>query len=177
VLYNSARTRDLSHYESFATYHRSLYRQVEATGATPFAARARDRGLHGVLVAIARLLVDGATGDSSAGGIDRWADDLRSRAQLLVTRAQSIDDSEVPALEKEIEKLITAWEEADGLRKYAGWMDSTNALLTPAGGSGLQEPLEFPVEDPPWSTLTSLRDVDTETALRLVKEKVRTGGK
>ncbi|MEK8226503.1 helicase-related protein [Oerskovia sp. M15] len=35
TLFNASRSRDLSHYESFTTYHRALYRQVEATGATP----------------------------------------------------------------------------------------------------------------------------------------------
>ncbi|UUZ59601.1 helicase-related protein [Nocardioides sp. B-3] len=40
TLFNSGRSQDLSHYEAFTTYHRSIYQQVEATGATPFAPRA-----------------------------------------------------------------------------------------------------------------------------------------
>ena len=56
TIFNSARSRDRSHYEGFLPFHQSLYRAVEATSATPFAARARDRGLHGVLVALARYL-------------------------------------------------------------------------------------------------------------------------
>src|SRR5699024_6380381 len=51
VAFNAQRSRDVSHFESFISFHRSLYRSVEATTATPFAARARDRGAHGVLVA------------------------------------------------------------------------------------------------------------------------------
>ena len=51
----------------------------------------------GVLVAIARLLVDGAAGDGGAGTVD--IDVLRTRAQLLVVRAESVDPAEVPALE------------------------------------------------------------------------------
>ncbi len=56
VLYNAARSRDRSHYESFASYHSALYRQVESTSVTPFSARARDRALHAVLIGMARLL-------------------------------------------------------------------------------------------------------------------------
>jgi len=54
TLFNSGRSRDRSHYESFAAYHSALYRQVESTSVTPFSARARDRGLHAVLIALAR---------------------------------------------------------------------------------------------------------------------------
>src|SRR3954453_6370993 len=45
VLYNAARSRDRSHYESFRGYHAAVYRQVKSTSVTPFSARARDRAL------------------------------------------------------------------------------------------------------------------------------------
>ncbi len=54
TIYNWARPRDLSHYEAFEHYHATFYRHVEALSVTPFAARALDRGLTGVLVAMAR---------------------------------------------------------------------------------------------------------------------------
>jgi hypothetical protein len=54
TIYNWARPRDLSHYEAFEHYHATFYRHVEALSVTPFAARALDRGLTGVLVALAR---------------------------------------------------------------------------------------------------------------------------
>ncbi|MBM4633351.1 hypothetical protein GS482_15220, partial [Rhodococcus hoagii] len=63
VALNSNRSRDASHYESFIPFHRALYREVEATTATPFASRARDRGAHEMLVAAVRLLVASLRGD------------------------------------------------------------------------------------------------------------------
>jgi hypothetical protein len=54
TIYNWARPRDLSHYEAFEQYHATFYRHVEALSVTPFAARALDRGLTGLLVALAR---------------------------------------------------------------------------------------------------------------------------
>ena len=54
TIYNWARPRDLSHYEAFEHYHATFYRHVEALSVTPFSARALDRGLTGVLVAMAR---------------------------------------------------------------------------------------------------------------------------
>src|SRR5207302_73757 len=56
ALYNAGRSRDRSHYENFVAYHSALYRQVESSSVTPFSPRARDRGLHAVLVALARLM-------------------------------------------------------------------------------------------------------------------------
>jgi hypothetical protein len=54
VLLNPNRPRDRSHYELFPYWHQTFYRHVEATSCTPFASRALDRGLPGVVVAMAR---------------------------------------------------------------------------------------------------------------------------
>src|ERR1017187_7429954 len=55
TVFNWARPRDLSHYERFEHYHETFYKHVEALSVTPFSARALDRGLSGVLVALMRL--------------------------------------------------------------------------------------------------------------------------
>ena len=55
TLLNIHRPRDRSHYERFQSWHNSFYRAVEATSVTPFSPRALDRGLAGVVVALARL--------------------------------------------------------------------------------------------------------------------------
>lgn len=169
VMYNGARTRDLSHYENFSAYHRALYRQVEATGATPFAARARDRGLHGVLVSLARLLVEEARPESGARTVEAWSSRLRSVAELLVRRAESVAPGEGPHVEEHVERLISLWlDAAPHLTKYAGWFDTTGALLVQAGSQSPDEDLVFPPDDPPWRTLSSLRDVDAESGAFLV---------
>jgi hypothetical protein len=51
---NLHKPRDRTHYEQFGTFHRSFYRAVEATSVTPWAARALDRALAAVVVALAR---------------------------------------------------------------------------------------------------------------------------
>ena len=50
-----SRPRDLSHYETFEHYHATFYKHVEAQSVTPFAARAMDRGLTGIMVSHIRL--------------------------------------------------------------------------------------------------------------------------
>lgn len=50
-----SRPRDLSHYETFEHYHATFYKHVEAQSVTPFAPRAMDRGLTGLLLSGMRL--------------------------------------------------------------------------------------------------------------------------
>ena len=52
---NWSKPRDLSHYETYEHYHATFYQHVEAQSVTPFAPRAADRGLTGVLASMLRL--------------------------------------------------------------------------------------------------------------------------
>src|SRR5712692_5906848 len=54
TIYNWARPRDLSHYETFEHYHATFYRHVEALSVTPFSSRALDRGLTAAFVSLVR---------------------------------------------------------------------------------------------------------------------------
>jgi hypothetical protein len=54
TVYNWARPRDLSHYETFEHYHATFYKHVEALSVTPFSAGATYRGLSALLVALIR---------------------------------------------------------------------------------------------------------------------------
>ena len=55
TVYNWARPRDLSHYETFEHYHATFYKHVEALSVTPFSAGATARGLAALLVSLIRL--------------------------------------------------------------------------------------------------------------------------
>lgn len=54
TLLNIHKPRDRSHFERFAAFHSSFYRNVEATSVTPFSPRAMDRALAAATVALAR---------------------------------------------------------------------------------------------------------------------------
>ncbi|MFC6080441.1 DISARM system helicase DrmA [Sphaerisporangium aureirubrum] len=71
MVYNWARPRDLSHYETFAQFHGTVYRHVEALSVTPFAPRAIDRGLTGVLMALIRNLEGAYNANLSAQSFNR----------------------------------------------------------------------------------------------------------
>ena len=54
TVFNWARPRDLSHYETFEHYHSTFYKHVEALSVTPFSAGATSRGLAALLVSMVR---------------------------------------------------------------------------------------------------------------------------
>lgn len=54
TVFNWARPRDLSHYETFEHYHSTFYKHVEALSVTPFSAGATARGLAALLVSMVR---------------------------------------------------------------------------------------------------------------------------
>jgi hypothetical protein len=70
TIYNPYRPRDLSHYENFKAFHSHIYRFVEGTTATPFSARARDRVLHALFLALARLQINQLAENAGASNID-----------------------------------------------------------------------------------------------------------
>jgi hypothetical protein len=54
TVFNWARPRDLSHYETFEHYHSTFYKHVEALSVTPFSPGATTRGLAALLVSLIR---------------------------------------------------------------------------------------------------------------------------
>ncbi len=89
TLLNIHKPRDRSHYERFAAYHQSFYRNVEATSVTPFSPRALDRGLAGTLVALARLGHGPMTPPRGAGEILKERPNLDFAVACLSERAKT----------------------------------------------------------------------------------------
>lgn len=172
TIYNAAKTRDRSHYESFTDYHGALYRAVEATSATPFAARSRDRALHAVLVSALRMLLPSLRGDNAASEIRRHPADVSRVVEAIVRRAERTnpsEDSVSRATQLELDELIATWQRsvpADGKLVYKDRRNPLAALLVDAS-QALDLP-DIPISkgQAPWPTPNSMRDVDAETGLR-----------
>lgn len=119
TVYNNAKARDRSHFETFQTWHSMLYRDVEATSVTPFASRARDRALHAPLVAMVRHLVAGM--ESSPRVTERTLQEVRDLADRITQRARHIDPDEVEAVASELNEFISEWIDKDHVQHY--WND------------------------------------------------------
>ncbi|MHA7209661.1 helicase-related protein [Arthrobacter sp. MDT1-65] len=168
TIFNAARTRDRSHYESFNDFHGALYRAVEATSATPFAARSRDRGLHAVLVSALRMLVPELR--ENAGQVRVEAQVVDQIMSSIVDRVVAVAPGEAAATRKELERLLNVWRDVAGVDpalSYQKKPNSPTALLIDSS-KALEDPdsYGYSTSRVPWPTPRSMRDVDAETTLR-----------
>lgn len=92
TLYNSSRSRDRSHYETFQSYHESLYKFVESSSVTPFSVPALEKAVAGVIVAMLRNTIDSLADDNSAKNILDFEDVLEKVNEYLMERVKSSED-------------------------------------------------------------------------------------
>ncbi|QNP72481.1 DNA helicase [Streptomyces roseirectus] len=162
VMLNATRSRDRSHYENFAHFHSALYREVESTSVTPFSARARERGLHAVIVALARILVPAARENEAAGRVESYEHLLYEEIKpVLLERVRAVTQEEAGAVARAFDEFVEWWcAEAD---------THGSLLFEPRRGSRVPSLLKSyddeSADAEAWPTLWSLRDVDAESAL------------
>ena len=158
--YAQSKSRDRSHYERFVSYHQSLYKHVEPTSVTPFSPQARERGLRGVLIALARLVVGIERPNMMAANEDA----LEEQVEVILERARLIDPDEVDEAREELRDWISFW------RRYSppeygrmGGAVSNQTLMYPFGGVPDQQ-----FQRDAWPLLTSMRNVDGTSAGRVL---------
>lgn len=105
-LFNSLRSRDLSHFEGFKTFHEALYKNVEPTSVTTFSAGCRDRGLTGLLVGLIRQSNDELGEEYSAKEfkIDKSSNEVM---KFILNR---VDEDLRETVQKEILDIFKWWE-------------------------------------------------------------------
>lgn len=169
ALYNWARPRDLSHFESFEHYHATFYTHVEALSVTPFAPRAIDRGLTALLVALVRhadVIGAGAGWNPERGAqhVPATESAIEELTRRIVERAEYVQASqaEASAVEEAIAVRLTGWSTRQGLAvsqgaslSYRGRDASSTPLLhTPVPGSWDE-----------WTAPNSLRETEANVNL------------
>jgi hypothetical protein len=164
ALFNAAKSRDRSHYEAFVSYHSALYRQVESTSVTPFSSRARDRGLHAVLVALARHLIAPLLKNAGAGNIETQLANVAPIRAKILDRVSRVAPEELPAVEAELNEILEHWrqraQDIPGL-VFSNEAHPDLALLVDAARDDVEPDTALP-------TLWSLRDVDRASGLYIV---------
>jgi len=164
TLFNWARPRDLSHYERFEHYHSTFYKHVEPLSVTPFAARALDRGLSGVLVGLARLLDFRLNDNDGAGKLEDTDALMKVIKEHLMQRAESAMDDR--AVGHNVDEMLERRREEWLRRKRNATTHRLTYKDDAKGGVGL---LKQPGPDN-WELFTcmnSLRDVEGMTCLVL----------
>lgn len=170
TLYNANKSRDRSRYETFPTWHSALYRDVEATGVTPFAPRARDKALHAPFVAMARHLVPGMLNTPAAA--ENHEADLKALINLICQRISNVDPGESDAARRELEEFLKLWLRRGALPKYwDNWSD--NGLLISADAQATSNASGF-TKGLARATPGTLRAVEPSTEF-VIKEIVSSG--
>jgi len=166
TVYNGNKARDRSHYESFTTWHQSLYRDVEATSVTPYAARARDRAMHAPLVAMARHLIPGMSDEPVDASLHE--DELLDFVDMIVARTTRSDDRETTAVRRYLEGRMDDWMGRGAIRY---WNDSNpdQSLLISAEKSAAQAAVRRR-PSAAWPTPNSLRNVEASAEFVLLRD-------
>lgn len=166
TLYNWTRPRDRSHYERFVGYHSSIYSHVEPTSVTPYASRARDRGLHGVFISLVRHLILEMNNEDAAINFSPKSPSIQQIINLILDRVKSIDPSEVDETRKELEEICSRWDllcQTGTLHYGPSYSNRSLPHLLHPAEEIVDEPLTFP-------TLNSLRDVEGQSGLFPIKK-------
>lgn len=106
---NVHKPRDRMHYEQFGQFHRTFYRVVEATSVTPWAARALDRALAAVVVAIARHIDPDLTPELAVRLLRDRPDIARQVRDAIVERAPQGMAGGRADLARQIDELLADW--------------------------------------------------------------------
>ena len=165
TLYNWARPRDLSHYETFSHYHATFYRHVEPLSVTPFSERALDKGLTGVLVSAVRHGDHDWNPNPSARALNRPDHRIAAHVQAIAERAESVTgDLAAAALVTDMaNRRLDAWDREAALRPQLSYAERTAgdvALLTkPEAG-------DWDI----WTCPNSLRDTEVQANLQILEE-------
>ena len=166
AILNVHKPRDRAHYEQFRHYHAAFYRSVEATSVTPWAARALDRALPAVLVALTRHLEPTMTWDSAARAIANNPDVQDTVRQALLDRAPAeVRD----ALSTAVDELLSDWATIAQQQTAQGGSFSYG----PSASCLLHDPLDpalaalIPTEWQQFVAGRSMRDVEPVAPLRL----------
>jgi hypothetical protein len=160
ALYSATRPRDRSHYETFQSYHQSLYRVVEPASVTPFSPPARERALHaGLVLALRHTLAWIEPRD--AGEFNPSDPEQASIIQIFRTRLlAACRPDEREELQTHLDTLISDW---------ARWRDEPGPPLSFSDARQFHPLLaQFPSDGDAavghWPTLNSMRHVDGEVA-------------
>jgi hypothetical protein len=165
TIFNTGKPRDRSHYETFSTWHGTLYRDVEATSVTPFAPRAVDKALRVVLIAMVRHLVTSMRATPVLNATRRA--DAEKIRDLIVKRVTGVDPAERSEVEKRLNIMLDQWEARTDLVYYWDHRKIANSLLISA--ERMAE-LKAAHRSPgaAWPAPNSMREVEPGTHFRLL---------
>lgn len=164
TLYNWSRPRDLAHFEDFAHYHATFYRQVEALSVTPFTRRALDRGTAPAYIAALRHAAYEHSRNTDAHDVDLNGTIAAQVEQRFLERADRVGGERARRyLSERITALKDSWAEQRESGGVLGYRKEKRKDI-------LVTPLLHRADGSRWDELTvpmSMRETENELNLLL----------
>jgi hypothetical protein len=138
---------------------------VESTSVTPFSSRSRDRGLHAVLIGLARHLIPALHKNEGAAEVEGLISEITAIRNMILKRVSHVAPDERAAAAAELDEVIEKWRKAARSKPglvFRSENHPENALLVDIARGDTDDENSFP-------TLWSLRDVDRSSGLYPVK--------
>ena len=171
IIYNTAKSRDKSHYEKFQSQHGKLYYSVEPTSITPFSEPMRERALPAIFAAIHRLIYMSAEKREKATYVPS-EDECDAIAEIIAERAKGIDPDETEAIKRQLKQCRREWDdwrpEVYSYEPVGSRCDKGAPLLIWAGSA---KPGAWKCKG--WKAPTSMRSVDGTCGLDTTKTIVQ----
>lgn len=169
VTHNILRARDRSHFETFATWHRRLYRDVEATSVTPFASRSRDKTLRTLIASMVRHGDSNMLSNPSLKRANRKI--LQEIVLEVQRRVDAIDSDLAQDVAEEVKSIFDEWDARD-VEKYLD--ESPKGFRKSLLQSAERFAQKVAVGVLPgfaWPVMNAMRSVEPTTPFRLKERK------
>jgi hypothetical protein len=117
------------------------------------------------------MLSQELAGSGAAAYVSRKTEVVDDIVRRLVSRSRSVAEPEAEATGQQLQTLLDVWAaEAAGKAslQYEDQKNSGNALLIRYSKALEQDNFDFSLDQAPWATPESMRDVDAVTPLRQV---------
>lgn len=173
TVFNWARPRDLSHYETFEHYHATFYKHVEPLSVTPFSPGALQRGLAGLLVSLVRLRNTEFNANEAAARVSTSDPYVQDAIETIARRAELIGlngTADGDYCRAELRSKADLWQ-AEAQNTTGG---RTLTYTEPRGGDGPKKGTAIQLLQNPgadrwheFTCLNSLREVEPSVKLIL----------
>ncbi|SFR35807.1 Helicase conserved C-terminal domain-containing protein [Robiginitalea myxolifaciens] len=180
TLYNPAKNRDRSHYENFKDYHQAYYRYVESTSVTPFSLPALEKVTDSIVIALMRAFYfkrddDAYLSTQAKEALEEICNKMIGRFLEIEKTLGNTNERALVSKRESIERIFSdlkeRWENLGHVR-FTTFQDMMriNQLSPDNIRDLLFVDLKYknhPVADDKLFAMTSLRDVETTSRIRI----------
>jgi hypothetical protein len=167
-LLDANRARDKSHFEHFIPFHQAFYKSVEPVSITPFTENTLEKMLATIMVTYVRHKIPGMASNNSA---QYFRTELLDGLKAEIKNRFNDNHNVYQMFERKLQDLTDDWLdkiENHDLKNYEATNTEIGLLVKPAEKSFDETDL--------WSVMQSMREIDTNSFIKVGLPNIRTNG-